>query len=125
MKRLVTLALASTMLAGCVNLAPDHTRPELATAPAFDPAYRPDGTVVASQLSYRDWYRDPRLQDLIASALANNRDLMAATARIEQARATFRIENSRRLPSVVATASGTRTRQPIQPASTLARAGGA
>ena len=111
MKRLVTLALASTMLAGCVNLAPDHTRPELATAPAFDPAYRPDGTVVASQLSYREWYRDPRLQDLIASALANNRDLMAATARIEQARASFRIENSRRLPSVVATASGTRTRQ--------------
>jgi multidrug efflux system outer membrane protein len=111
MKRLVILALASTMLAGCVNLAPDHTRPELATAPAFDPAYRPDGTVVASQLSYREWYRDPRLQDLIASALANNRDLMAATARIEQARANFRIENSRRLPSVVATASGTRTRQ--------------
>ncbi|NBB23648.1 efflux transporter outer membrane subunit [Porphyrobacter sp. SLTP] len=111
MKRLVTLTLASTMLAGCVNLAPDHTRPELATAPAFDPAYRPDGTVVASQLSYREWYRDPRLQDLIASALANNRDLMAATARIEQARASFRIENSRRLPSVVATASGTRTRQ--------------
>ena len=111
MKRLVTLALASTMLAGCVNLAPDHTRPELATAPAFDPAYRPDGTVVASQLSYREWYQDPRLQDLIASALANNRDLMAATARIEQARASFRIENSRRLPSVVATASGTRTRQ--------------
>ena len=111
MKRLVTLALASTMLAGCFNLAPDHTRPELATAPAFDPAYRPDGTVVASQLSYREWYKDPRLQDLIASALANNRDLMAATARIEQARASFRIENSRRLPSVVATASGTRTRQ--------------
>ena len=111
MKRLVTLALASTMLAGCVNLAPDHTRPELATAPAFDPAYRPDGTVVASQLSYREWYQDPRLQDLIASALANNRDLMAATARIEQARASFRIENSRRLPSVVSSASGTRTRQ--------------
>ncbi len=111
MKRLVTLALASTMLVGCVNLAPEHTRPELATAPAFDPAYRPDGTVVASQLSYREWYQDPRLQDLIASALANNRDLMAATARIEQARASFRIENSRRLPSVVATASGTRTRQ--------------
>jgi len=111
MKRLVTLALASTMLAGCVNLAPDHTRPELATALAFDPAYRPDGTVVASQLSYREWYQDPRLQDLIASALANNRDLMAATARIEQARASFRIENSRRLPSVVSSASGTRTRQ--------------
>ena len=47
---------------------------------------RPDGTVVASQLSYKDWYRDPRLIALIATALENNRDLMAATARIEQAR---------------------------------------
>ena len=111
MNRLIPLALASTMLAGCVNLAPTDTRPALATAPVFDPAYRPDGTVVASQLSYREWYRDPRLQNLIASALANNRDLMAATARIEQARASFRIENSRRLPNLVATASGTRTRQ--------------
>jgi len=36
---------------------------------------------------------------------------MAATARIEQARARFRIEDSRRLPNLVATASGTRTRQ--------------
>jgi multidrug efflux system outer membrane protein len=111
MNRLIPLALASTMLAGCVNLAPDDTRPALATAPAFDPAYRPDGTVVAAQLSYRDWYRDPRLQGLIDAALANNRDLMAATARIEQARARFRIENSRRLPNLVATASGTRTQQ--------------
>ncbi|WP_379921147.1 efflux transporter outer membrane subunit [Erythrobacter sp. R86502] len=111
MTRLIPLAVVSAMLAGCVNLAPDDTRPDLSTAPAFDPAYRPDGTVVASQLSYREWYRDPRLQVLISSALANNRDLVAATARIEQARGQFRIENSRRLPNLVATASGTRTRQ--------------
>lgn len=111
MNRFLTLGLATTVLTGCVNLAPADTRPPLATAPAFDPTYRPDGTVVASQLSYREWYRDPRLQALIATALANNRDLVAATARIEQARAQFRIENSRRLPNLVATASGTRTRQ--------------
>jgi multidrug efflux system outer membrane protein len=67
--------------------------------------------VVASQLSYRDWYGDPKLQALIANALANNRDLLAATARIEQARAQFRIDESRRLPDLVATGSGNRTRQ--------------
>ncbi len=115
MNRLIPLALLPALLpallSGCVNLAPEDTRPALATAPRFDPAYRPDGTVVASQLSWRDWYRDPRLQALIASALANNRDLMAATARIEQARAQYRIDDSRRLPTLVATASGTRTRQ--------------
>lgn len=125
MSRFAILALASTMLAGCVNLAPDHTRPALASAPAYDPAYRPDGSVVASQLSYRDWYPDPRLQELIATALENNRDLVVATARIEQARAQFRIENSRRLPNVVANASGTRSQQATAGNPAFGAAGGA
>ncbi|WP_156843202.1 efflux transporter outer membrane subunit [Novosphingobium aquimarinum] len=113
MKRLMALALLSTGLAGCASMAPEHVRPEAATAPAFDPDYRPDGEVVASQLSYRDWFTDPRLVQLIGSALENNRDLLAATARIEQARARYRIQDSRKLPTVVANASGTRTRQPL------------
>jgi len=83
------LALASTALAGCASMAPEHTRPQAATAPVFDPDYRPDGEVVAAQLSYRDWFADPRLVALIGSALENNRDLLAATARIEQARARY------------------------------------
>lgn len=111
--RSAAIALATTALAGCASMAPEHTRPPLATAPVFDPDYRPDGEVAASQLSYREWFADPRLVLLIGSALENNRDLLAATARIEQARARYRIEDSRRLPTVVADASGTRTRQPL------------
>ena len=112
-KTIAALALASTGLAGCASMAPEHIRPHAATAPAFDPDYRPDGEVVASQLSYRDWFPDPRLTALIASALENNRDLLAATARIEQARARYRIQDSRELPSVVASGGATRTRQPL------------
>ncbi|KZY55830.1 RND transporter [Erythrobacter sp. HI0063] len=112
-KTIAALALASTGLAGCASMAPEHVRPPAATAPAFDPDYRPDGEVVASQLSYRDWFPDPRLTALIASALENNRDLLAATARIEQARARYRIQDSRELPSVVASGGATRTRQPL------------
>ena len=102
MKRFMALALVSTALAGCASMAPEHVRPEAATAPAFDPDYRPDGSVVASQLSYREWFNDPRLVQLIGTALENNRDLLAATARIEQARARYRIQDSRQLPTVVA-----------------------
>ncbi|WP_230280086.1 efflux transporter outer membrane subunit [Croceicoccus sp. Ery15] len=101
------------VLPGCINMAPDHVTPELSTAPAFDPEYGPDGTVVATSLSYRDWFADPRLDALIGAALRNNRDLVAATARIEQARAQYRIQDSRRLPSVVASADATRTRTPL------------
>ena len=113
MKRLIALTLASTMLASCASMALEHVRPVPATASTFDPEYRPDGEVIASQLSYREWFLDPRLQDLVALALENNRDLMAATARIEQARARYRIQDSRRLPSIVADASAVRTRQPL------------
>lgn len=124
MKRLIVLAALSTALAGCANFAPEHTRPELAVTPAYDGELRPDGTVVASQLSYRDWFLDPRLEGLIASALENNRDLVAATARIEQARARYRIQDSRRLPTVVADASGVRTRQSLSGNPTLGGVGG-
>ena len=113
MKRLMALALLSTGLAGCASMAPEHVRPDAATAPIFNPEFRPDGEVIAAQLSYRDWFADPRLVQLIGTALDNNRDLLAATARIEQARARYRIQDSRQLPTVVANASGTPTRQPL------------
>ncbi len=47
--RSAAIALATTALAGCASMAPEHTRPPLATAPVFDPDYRPDGEVAASQ----------------------------------------------------------------------------
>ena len=61
MIRKISASLMALALAGCVNLAPDHERPALASAPAYDPEFRPDGTVVASTLSYREWFSDPRL----------------------------------------------------------------
>ncbi len=112
-RTVIALALSSSALAGCASMAPEHTRPPAATAPVYDPDYRPEGDVVASQLSYRDWFTDPRLVGLIGTALENNRDLLAATARIEQARARYRIQDSRRLPSLVGNGSATRTRQPL------------
>lgn len=113
MKRMFTFAPLLIALEGCANFAPDHSRPELASSPAYDSELRPDGTLIASQLSYRDWFIDPRLEGLIANGLENNRDLLAATARIEQARARYRIQESRRLPNLVGDASAVRTRQPL------------
>ena len=108
--RISIAALAAALaLGGCVNMAPDHERPVMSTAPQYDAAFRPDGTIVASELAWQDYFADPRLKALIASALENNRDLVAATARIEQARAQYRIDDSRRLPTVAASGSGTRT----------------
>jgi len=105
------LAAALALVAGgCVNLAPEHERPALPTGPGYNPDFQPDGAVGASQLGWNAFFVDPRLQALIAAALENNRNLAAATARIEQARAQYRIQDSRRLPSAVADASAIRSR---------------
>lgn len=113
MKPVLAPGLMALALAGCVNMAPDHTRPPLPAANAYDPQLRPDGSVVASTLSYREWFADPRLVALVDTALANNRDLVAATARIEQARAQYRVEDSRKLPTPVANAAASRSRIPL------------
>ena len=83
---LAALAMALA-LPGCINMAPDHVTPDLPVPASYDDSVRPDGTVVATSLSYQEWFADPRLDALIGAALQNNRDLVAATARIEQARA--------------------------------------
>ena len=113
MRRFLASSVIALSLAGCVNMAPDHARPALPTAAAYDPQLRPDGTVIASTLSWREWFEDPRLMALIETALAGNRDLMAATARIEQARAQYRVEDSRKLPAPVASAAASRSRVPL------------
>ncbi len=110
MRRAALAAAASLALSACVNFAPDHGRPALSTEPAYDPSYRPDGGVVASALAWQDYFADPRLDALIAQALVNNRDLLAATARIEQAQAQYRIRAAQRLPAVDGNAGFTRTR---------------
>lgn len=109
---LAALAMALA-LPGCINMAPDHVTPDLPVPASYDDSVRPDGTVVATSLSYQEWFADPRLDALIGAALQNNRDLVAATARIEQARAQYRIQDSRRLPAVVASASANRSRTPL------------
>ena len=53
MIRKLSASLMALALAGCVNLAPDHERPALASAPAYDPEFRPDGTGQASAHIHR------------------------------------------------------------------------
>ena len=59
-------------------------------------------------VTYRDIFRDPRLQALIEQALANNRDLMVAAANIAAAREQYRIQRADQFPQVDASAGATR-----------------
>ncbi|MFN7142295.1 MAG: efflux transporter outer membrane subunit [Myxococcota bacterium] len=101
------------LLAGC-TLAPKYVRPEApvsgvwptpgAAAPGMDPAAAAEGAD-ATETGWRDFFPDARLQTLVASALANNRDLRVSALSIERARAMYRITRSDLLPAVSAEAS--------------------
>ena len=63
-------------------------------------------------VTYRDLFRDPRLQALVAQALANNRDLQVAAANIAAARSQVRITRANQLPRVDVGAGATATFTP-------------
>jgi multidrug efflux system outer membrane protein len=104
-------ALLALLASGCMSLEPNYVRP----GPAI-PASWPVGSAYLAQseaalpaVTYKDIFRDPRLQTLIQQALANNRDLMAAAANISAAREQYRIQRSGQLPVVNAGAGTTLT----------------
>ncbi len=113
-----TLLVATCQLCAC-NLAPDYVRPD-APVPATFPL-SPEAGSAAPAIAWQQFFHDPVLRDLIAKALVYNRDLAGAAARIEQARAQFRIQRSQRLPGLDASASGQRLRTPLSSADNAPR----
>lgn len=118
-------ALAAAMLAGAVagcSLAPPYQRPAAPVAASFPvpppavgagaaPATTP-GAASAAGAGWRAFFPDERLQQLIAAALENNRDLRIAALRIEEARGAYRIQRADRLPTLNAALGQARGRTP-------------
>lgn len=114
---LAPLALAAA-LAGC-SLAPTHERPvapiEAAypSGAAYDPvASANPGEAAAADIGWRDFFRDPLLQQLIDIALRNNQDLRKAALNVEAAQAMYRIQRAEMLPDLGASASAAAERVP-------------
>ena len=83
-------------------MQPAYVRPNSAV-PASWPtgdAYLRQSEAVLPAVTYRDIFRDPRLQALIEQALVNNRDLAVAAANIAAAREQVRIQRAQQLPQV-------------------------
>ncbi|TVV75629.1 efflux transporter outer membrane subunit [Sphingomonas solaris] len=99
-RRLATLA-AFGALAAC-SLEPTYVRPA-PPVPAGWPvgdAYLRQSEAALPTVTYRDIFRDPRLQRVIERALANNQDIAVALANVASARALYRVERSALLPAV-------------------------
>jgi multidrug efflux system outer membrane protein len=92
--------LAGLALMGGCSLAPDYRRPDAAIPSAWPDSVQSGGARNVINVSWQQYFPDPRLQALIAIALQNNRDLRIATARIAEARAQYGIQQADRLPNL-------------------------
>jgi len=113
---LLVLAIA-VLPAGC-NFTPKYSRPE-APVPAEWPrgmAYSQTQTATGAsqvqELAWQEFFSDEKLQKLIEAALQNNRDLRIAALNVERARAFYGIQRAELLPTVDASAAGSRQRVP-------------
>ena len=77
-------AAAFLLLAGC-TLGPDYRRPEIEAPEQFEQRVA-EGASIAN-LPWWELFRDEQLQRLIGIAIAENKDLAIATARVEETRA--------------------------------------
>lgn len=108
MRRLAgSVALAALGLSGCM-VGPDYTRPEISAPAVFryqEPAVR--------DLANTAWWQqfdDPVLDSLINEALANNKDLRIAAARVEEFAGVLTSTRAALFPQIGYGAAGSRDR---------------
>jgi len=99
-RHLLCSALAAS-LAAC-SMEPHYIRPAAPIPPSWPvgDAYLRQSEAALPSVTYQQVFRDPRLQQVIAQALANNRDLRIAAANIAAARAQYHIQRAALLPQV-------------------------
>jgi multidrug efflux system outer membrane protein len=106
------LALALGLAVAACSFAPKYERP-----PAELPQSWRDAPADGVPAPGDRWWRlfgDPALDRLVDEALAHNQDLAVAVARVDEARALVRVQESQLYPSVVGAADAARSRSSTQ-----------
>ncbi|WP_233831928.1 efflux transporter outer membrane subunit [Paraburkholderia sp. ZP32-5] len=118
------IAVAVALLAAGCTLAPHYERPAEPTTATFPsggvydqqpggaPGARSANGQNAVDIGWREFFVDPRLQELIGIALKNNRDLRVSVLNMQASAAQYRIVRAGLFPTLDAAASGSRQRTP-------------
>jgi len=114
---LSVLVFAMALLNGC-TLAPKYTRPaapmpaDWPTGEAYGTEAAAPGNRAAAEMKWEEFFTDPELRQVIAAALANNRDLRLASLNVEKARALYGIQRAELFPAFNAVGAGSKGRTP-------------
>jgi outer membrane protein, multidrug efflux system len=110
-------SLGSLLLFAACTMIPKYEQPAAPVQPAFPTAGDAQkaigtGTTAAVDTGWRNFFADPRLQQLIELALQNNRDLRVAALQVDSLRGQYQIQRAALFPELDATASGSRSKVP-------------
>ncbi|WP_291383571.1 efflux transporter outer membrane subunit [Achromobacter sp. UBA5777] len=110
--RALAAATMTAVLGGCVSMAPHYQRPEAPVPAQFGNAAIGAAEPALAMPAWRDVFLEPRLQQVIALALQNNRDLRVAVLQVEKERAQYRIQRADLAPSIGVAGQGSAQRTP-------------
>lgn len=114
MRRLALVIVVAALVGGC-TMIPNYERPAASVpqqwpdGPAYAPESGDQNGRAAGEIGWRDFFVDPQLQQLIASAFENNRDVRIVALQVEKVRAQYRIQRADLFPQI--DAEGTYTKQ--------------
>ena len=115
MKKIIGLCCATLLLSSC-HIYKSYDRPESIDASGIyrDPAAVNDtlaanDTTNMGNLSWKEIFRDPKLQALIEEGLANNVDMQAAVLRVKESKALLNSARLSYLPSLALVPQGSLT----------------
>jgi multidrug efflux system outer membrane protein len=126
LKHSLMAAAVALFAAGC-TMAPKYQRPAAPVDQTFPTGgiydRQPDASSSASNgrtadakaavdIGWRDFFADARLQQIVALALKNNRDLRVSMLNVVSARAQYQITRASLMPTLDAVASQTKQRTP-------------
>ncbi len=87
--------VATGVLTGCV-MGPDYQRPNADAPTAWRMDYQ--GAANVANTAWWEGFQDPQLDGLIKEALANNFDVKAAAARVQEFKSALQISESEEYP---------------------------
>ena len=108
-KNLIVVAVVGMTLTGC-GLFKKYESKVTAPADAFGSTPEVtdlEGGTSLAQMSWREFFTDPLLQQLIEQVLANNTDLNSARISVEMSNAALKVAKMAYLPSLALTPQGT------------------
>lgn len=113
-KKILSYLLIGSFISSC-TMAPAYKRPSLPVDNEISgiPVYGPISAQAqqdAASISWKQFFKSKPLQDILQTALDNNRDLRAAALNIDAAKALYRIERSDTLPFISAEGGASRNK---------------